>query len=258
MNEQIAKALIAARKRVNATVYKGGFNQAQRYKYVGHEQVLTSGARDALLESGLVLVQTSVTYTGTVEYETKNGRQSCMCWIGGFLLAHESGEGIELSFSATTGTNDKAAFVASTALDRTAHMRVLALAGTNDEDPEDDSHDQHQNTARGGERAESRPTVHAQNAAPGTQEYSSPANGASSRATPSQAGQTERPRPGTDEQAARIKTLFAELGVTMPAAMRDMSQRLVGVSSSKDLTFDQANTLISKLGQELINRKQGK
>jgi len=140
--KQVITALLAARREIKAVVFKSGENSAQKYKYVGHEQVLTSGARDVLLKHGLVLVQKSVEYEGESLYTTRSGSNSAWRWQGTFMLAHESGEVLDnLKYSATTGPNDKAAFVASTALDRTAHMRILELAGTN-EDPEHDEHEQ--------------------------------------------------------------------------------------------------------------------
>lgn len=137
----LTKALVAARLELRGTVFKGGMNQAQRYAYVGHEQVIVGGARDALLKHGLVLEQRSVEFMGVLEFKTKSGDQMCWRWKGVHALCHESGEERLYAFEATTGTNDKASFVASTALDRTAHLRIMELAGSADEDPEHDSHD---------------------------------------------------------------------------------------------------------------------
>lgn len=134
---ELAKALASARAVMRGTVYKGGANQHQKYAYVGHEHVLTSGAREAMHEHGLSLVQTGVDFVG----EVPAGKASALLWRGAFKLIHTSGESLDLSYMATTQPNDKAAFVASTALDRTAFLRVLALAGSSDEDPEHDEHD---------------------------------------------------------------------------------------------------------------------
>jgi hypothetical protein len=134
-------ALVKARIATQPTVHKSGRNQAQGYSYVGHEQVLTSGAREALLAQGLILEQRKVEYLGPLEYSTKSGPQLCWRWRGTFALVHSSGEERAYEFEATTGTNDKSSYVASTALDRTAVMRVLQLAGSSEENPEHDSHD---------------------------------------------------------------------------------------------------------------------
>jgi hypothetical protein len=137
----LAAALIAARKRCTTTVHKAGRNETQRYTYVGHEHVLTGGARDALLENGLVLLLESYEMVGADSYKTQGGDKQCWRWRGRFLLVHTSGEQLALSYEATTVPNDKAGFVASTALDRTAHMRVLELAGSDEENPEHDSNE---------------------------------------------------------------------------------------------------------------------
>jgi hypothetical protein len=137
----LAAALIAARKQCTPTVHKAGANQAQGYKYVGHEHVLVGGARDALLDNGLVLLLESYELVGADTYKTSGGEKLVWRWRGRFLLLHTSGEQLSLSYEATTVTNDKAGFVASTALDRTAHMRVLELAGSDEENPEHDSHE---------------------------------------------------------------------------------------------------------------------
>lgn len=138
---ELAKALVKARRACDATVFKAGKNSAQGYSYTGHLHVLTGGARRALLDHGLSLVQVGVSFVGVETYKTRSGEQVCWRWRGDFMLVHDSGETLALSYEATTGANDKAAFVASTALDRTAHMRVLELAGSDEENPEHDSNE---------------------------------------------------------------------------------------------------------------------
>jgi len=137
MTGELAKALCAARGVMRGTVHKGGTNAHQRYPYVGHEHVMVSGAREALHDNGLSLVQTGVEYVG----EVPGGKVQALLWRGTFRLLHASGESLDLSYLATTQANDKSAFVASTSLDRTAFLRVLALAGSSEEDPEHDEHD---------------------------------------------------------------------------------------------------------------------
>jgi hypothetical protein len=134
-------ALLAARKRVPARVHKAGRNESQKYADAGHEHVLVGGARDALLEHDLVLLLESYEMVGADSYKTAGGDKQCWRWRGRFLLLHTSGEQLSLSYEATTVPNDKASFVASTALDRTAHMRVLELAGSDEENPEHDSNE---------------------------------------------------------------------------------------------------------------------
>jgi hypothetical protein len=167
---ELAKALVAARKELKGTVFKSGINQHQRYAYVGHEAVITGGARDALNNHGLALVQVSVEHVG----EVPGGKTKCMLWRGAYELLHESGEKMSFSFVATTQENDKSAFVASTSLDRTAHLRVLALAGSSEEDPEHDSHD------RAAQQQQRTPQAPAPQQAPAQQQ---PANGATKKET---------------------------------------------------------------------------
>jgi hypothetical protein len=135
----LTKALCQARSKLSGTVFKSGMNQHQRYAYVGHEQVVRSGAREALGECGLALVQTNVEL---VSDAVPAGKVQAHLYRGEFLLLHESGESLPLTFLATVQPNDKSAFVASTSLDRVALLRLLCLAGSSDEDPESDWHDQ--------------------------------------------------------------------------------------------------------------------
>lgn len=139
--KELVTALVAARQACKPTVHKEGKNQQQGYAYAGHEHVLEQGARQQLLAHGLVLEQVKVEFLGELHYETRNGKNIAWRWRGVHKLVHISGEEREYEFEATTNTNDKSAFVASTALDRTAHLRVLELAGSAEENPEHDSHD---------------------------------------------------------------------------------------------------------------------
>ena len=141
--DSLCRALIRARKACRPTVHKGGHNRDQNYSYVGHEQVLVSGARNALLDNDLTLEQRAVEYIGELAYSTRSGTRPVWRWRGTYDLVHVSGEIRTYTFEATTQANDKAAFVASTSLDRVAHLRLLALAGSDEENPEHDSHDRH-------------------------------------------------------------------------------------------------------------------
>lgn len=185
-------ALLAARKRVSPTVHKAGKNEQQKYTYVGHEHVLAGGARDALLENGLVLLLESYELVGADSYKTQSGDKQCWRWRGRFLLLHTSGEQLALAYEATTVPNDKAGFVASTALDRTAHMRVLELAGSDEENPEHDSHEPRERRERKnkeGAAARERPLPAANSSAQQSAPESSPQS-----ATGSRARQTSQPR----------------------------------------------------------------
>lgn len=145
---ELTKALVRARKRLGGTVFKGGANAHHKYSYVGHEHVITCGARDALLAEGLVLEQRTVKYLCEVP-AGKSG--PALLWEGVHALVHESGEERLYTFSATTQLSDKSAFIASTGLDRTAILRILLLAGSSEEDPDHSVHDRwREDEQRGG------------------------------------------------------------------------------------------------------------
>ena len=227
--QTLMSALLAARKQVAPRVHKAGKNEQQKYTYVGHEHVLVGGARDALLENGLVLLLESYELVGADSYKTQSGDKQCWRWRGRFALMHVSGDRMELVYEATTVPNDKAGFVASTALDRTAHMRVLELAGSDEENPEHDSHDQKERRARKPAGAEARPLASSaspQGSAPASSQHSS--NGSSARqtsasarstaATPSSTPSTDRELPTSVEgwlsaHRAVCDGLFKELGI---------------------------------------------
>lgn len=140
MKELIA-ALVEARKTCKPTIHKEGRNLEQNYSFVGHEHVLLGGARDALLANGLILEEVKTEFIGPADAVSKNGTRMIWRWRGYFKLAHVSGDERSYEYEATTIPNDKAAFVASTALDRIAHLRLLELAGSNEENPEHESHE---------------------------------------------------------------------------------------------------------------------
>lgn len=153
---QLLSALLAARQSVHATVFKAGKNKVQDYDFVGHEHVLTSGVREALLNNGLLLEEREVSFLGAEVYKTKSGENTCWRWRGRFTLSHTSGAERDYTFEATTGPNDKAGFVASTALDRTALMRIMQLAGSKTENPEHDSNEQGYDLRTGEAQAQQR------------------------------------------------------------------------------------------------------
>lgn len=150
--QELTKALLAARTDVAATVFKKGQiktegnERAPKYNYVGHEHVLLH-VRERMLNHGLVLVQTSVEFAGYAEWETRDGLKRILRWKGVHRLMHTSGESLEYACEATTNTNDKSAFVASTACDRTALLRLMQLAGSAEEDPEHHSNQQKEERA---------------------------------------------------------------------------------------------------------------
>lgn len=147
----LTAALVRARLSIaSGKVHKGSKNSHQGYAYAGHEDVVEV-ARKALLAEGLTLTQIGVSYVGEVP--------KALLWSGDFVLRHTSGGSERMQYQATTMGSDKAAFIASTALDRTALLRVLQLAGSAEENPEHDSHEpqaqqQPRNTQQSAQRAQ--------------------------------------------------------------------------------------------------------
>lgn len=138
MPSELAAALCAARAEMRGTVYKGGFNSQNKYPYVGHEDVITSGAREALTKHGLALVQTEVAPAG----ETRGFKDATvLLWRGTYQLLHTSGESLTITIHGTTHPGDKSGYQASTMIDRTVYLRLLALAGSADEDTDHDEAD---------------------------------------------------------------------------------------------------------------------
>jgi hypothetical protein len=136
-------ALVAARASVSGLVHKGGWNAHSKYKYVGHEQVVMT-CRKALLDHGLLIEQRSYEYVGQLPIKDAAGTP-LLNWRGVHALVHTSGQERLYTYEATTLSNDKAAYQVSTALERTAFLRIMNLTGTLEEvdsgpqDVEDDS-----------------------------------------------------------------------------------------------------------------------
>lgn len=140
--KNLRAALAAAQAEVAGTIYKAGANQAQRYNYVGHEHVIEH-VRAVMVKHGIIIVPARLTFVGELpKWQTRNGEQTGWLWEQAFEILHTDSDEVRTAVvQATTNTNDKAAFVASTAADRTLLMRLMRLAGTNEENPEHDSHE---------------------------------------------------------------------------------------------------------------------
>lgn len=138
---QLSQALIAARKDVHGTVFKAGRNDAQKFTYVGHEHVIEH-VRAALLKHGLDYLQTSCVRVGESKHQASRGEMTMLHWEARARITHaESGETLEIGpIEGTTQTGDKVAYVASTSLDRTILLRLFNLAGSREENVEDNSH----------------------------------------------------------------------------------------------------------------------
>lgn len=141
-HKNLREALSAAMAQFGGTVFKEGANKAQGYRYVGHEHVVEH-VRKALVANGVVIVPTNLRFISEMpKWTTRSGEQTAWLWEQTFEICHAgSDECRTVTVQATTNANDKAAFVASTAADRTLLMRLMRLAGTSEENPEHDSHD---------------------------------------------------------------------------------------------------------------------
>lgn len=136
-NVALVRAIVAARKAVKGTLFKAGAKTeggGGNYRYIGHEHVVEH-VRDAMLAQGLLCVQTGLSFMGAEN--TKSG--ACWRWSASHALTHVDGGSMILNTEGMTAQTDKAAFIASTACDRTCLQRLMGIAGTSDEDPEHNS-----------------------------------------------------------------------------------------------------------------------
>ena len=133
-------AVAAAAREVSGMVAKAGRNSHQSYNYCGHEHVIQH-VRDVMLQHGLV-IGAPVTTAGPHPHlvPVRGDTKPVWGWSFAIPVYHDvSGHCETFNVSATTQANDKAAFVASTAADRTLRLRLMGLAGGAAEDPEHDS-----------------------------------------------------------------------------------------------------------------------
>ena len=147
------KALCAARAAIAGTVYKAGDKTGAggTYRYVGHEHVVLH-VRAAMLEHGLMLLENKLQWVGVISMG--QGKSDLNHWRGHLELVHVEGGSMGYVFECFTASGDKAAFIASTALDRTALLRIMGVAGSAEEDPEHNSNDRPEPRAPARERAE--------------------------------------------------------------------------------------------------------
>jgi hypothetical protein len=135
----IEAALVEARKRVTGTLLKEGRKTeggGGNYNYVGHEHVVHH-VRKAMLECGLSLIQTGLEMIGLLTVPGKHGDSTFLRWRATLELVHAESAAVRvMKLECLTQGNDKAGFIASTALDRTALLRLMGVAGSAEEDPE--------------------------------------------------------------------------------------------------------------------------
>ena len=133
--------LAQACKDVAGLVAKGGKNTAQNYAFVGHAHVLEH-CRFSLLANGIVIGAPRLSVLQPpYEYPAKGGNRALLVFSFTIPVFFKSGHVEEFDICATVQPNDKAAFVASTAADRTLRLRLCGLGGGDAEDPEHDTHD---------------------------------------------------------------------------------------------------------------------
>lgn len=141
MRRAYTRAMVECQQALSGTVHKGGKNTHQNYAFAGHEQVIKV-CRGAMLANGLIV--------GAPE-RAEGPKETPKGWHWRFWIPvdHVDGHRQVAVVDATVQPNDKAAFVASTAADRTLRLRVCGLASSRDEDstpqsedPEHDSNEQ--------------------------------------------------------------------------------------------------------------------
>lgn len=135
----LRKALCAAQLEVKGLIHKVNANAEQNYKYIGHEDVIER-VRDAMAKHGISVDQASLTIERSVDVGTSGGAKPRWYWRGLCLVSHTEGGVVLRVVRAMTMCNDKAAFVARTAIDRTLRMTLMGVAGSR-EDPENDAPD---------------------------------------------------------------------------------------------------------------------
>lgn len=109
----------------------------QGYRYVGHADVVQA---TAIAKKHGIIVGAATATRLVATLELNKGH----CWLWEVTIpVYEATSGHAEIFviGATTQRNDKAAFVASTAADRTLRLRLFGLGGGDAEDPEHPVHD---------------------------------------------------------------------------------------------------------------------
>lgn len=129
------RAVGAASTEIDGVLAKEARNDFANYSYVGHEHVLRA-TRAAMLNHGLVVGPAVMAKPP----EQLQGKHLILLWTFSIPVYHSSGHVEYFDVMATTPANDKSAFIASTAADRTLRLRLFGIAGGRAENPEDNSH----------------------------------------------------------------------------------------------------------------------
>lgn len=109
--------------------------QAHNYKYVGHADVLSATSR--LAAHNIVIGAPRETAMASREYGPADKSRCVWEWTFEIPVYEITTGHVEVfRIAATTMPGDKAAFVASTAADRTLRLRLFGLGGGEMEDPE--------------------------------------------------------------------------------------------------------------------------
>ena len=135
--KNIVEAMLAARNELSAVLPKK--NQGHGYRYVGHRDVIEH-VRDAFQRHGVLFGPPKALAKPEEIGRTKNG-SSVLLWHFTYCVYHVSGESLDYQISASTLGNDKCAFVANTAAERTLLLRLAGLAGGDAEDPEQEANE---------------------------------------------------------------------------------------------------------------------
>lgn len=129
------RAVNSAASGCAGVIGKEGKNSHQGYAFVGHEHVIRHVK--AAMDAAELVVGAPLRTSAPVAHT--NGKFAIWAWVLDIPVYHSGGHREVFQVVATTQANDKSAFVASTAADRTLRLRLMGLAGGAAEDPEHDS-----------------------------------------------------------------------------------------------------------------------
>lgn len=135
-------AIASVQLEVSGLLAKRNRNAAQGYDYVGHADVLEATAQVCPKHNVVVMAPEHTQGPHEMTVKRRNGESVMYVW--GFTIGvaeATSGHIQRFHIVATTQANDKCAFVASTAADRTLRLRLFGLGGGAKEDPEHNVHD---------------------------------------------------------------------------------------------------------------------
>lgn len=223
---------------------KGSWNGHFKSKYADLADVIQA-VKPVMVANGLSLVQSP--------YDGDNGRVGVVT-----QLNHVSGQWARGMYSMPVTKNDPQAV--GTGISYARRYALLAILGLAAEDDDGNA---------ASEKPTQSPVVPREVASeqrslqPTSGHHSASTTASVSKSTPlttTDHTETQRTEPQkcTQEQVDKINSLFTQLGVTSQPGRSELAMRFAGVPTAPQLNQATAQKLIVGLGQELINRKQGK